>query len=257
MSLGSFIWYDVMTPDTAAAEAFYGKVVGWGMQPFPGSEPAYTVLNLPGADRGVAGIMAMPEGARPMWNGYIYVDDVDAHARRVAEAGGAVHRGPWDVPGVGRMAVAADPQGAMFMLFKPTPPEGAGDPPPVPADAVGAIGWRELMTTDLEAAFAFYSGLFGWTVDHDFDMGEHGIYRVFRTGGEEAAGGMMNTPPGNPAPTAWGFYFRVDGVDAGAERIKANGGQIIMGPMPVPDGQFVVVGIDPQGAAFGLLSRTR
>jgi predicted enzyme related to lactoylglutathione lyase len=84
-----------------------------------------------------------------------------------------------------------------------------------------------------------------------------GTYRVFRTGGEEPAGGMMNTPAGNPAPTAWGFYFRVDGIDAGAERVKAAGGQVIMGPIEVPDGQWVLVGIDPQGAAFGLLSRTK
>jgi predicted enzyme related to lactoylglutathione lyase len=255
---GEFVWYDVMTPDPEASLRFYGAVVGWKGQAFPGSEPPYTVLNLPAAgDRGVAGIMGLPDGARPMWNGYIHVDDVDAAAAKVTDGGGAGHRGPWDLEGVGRMAVASDPQGAMFMLFRPQPPEGAPEPAPIPEDAFGSIGWRELMTTDWQAAFDFYSKVFGWSVDYDFDMGEHGIYRIFSTPGQNRAGGMMNLPAGNPAPTAWGFYFRVDGIDAGAERIKAAGGQIIMGPMPVPDGQFVVVGVDPQGAAFGLLSRTK
>lgn len=255
---GDFVWYDVMTSDPQAAQDFYTAVVGWNGQLFPGSEPPYRVQNLPsGGDRGVAGVMPMPEGARPMWSGYIHVDDVDAAAKAVAEAGGALHKGPWDVEGVGRMAVAADPQGAMFMLFKPTPPPGMPEPAPVPEDATGSIGWRELMTTDWQGAFDFYAKVFGWSVDYDFDMGEHGIYRIFSTPGQPRAGGMMNKPAGNPAPTAWGFYFRVDGIDAGAQRIKDAGGQIIMGPMPVPDGQFVVVGIDPQGAAFGLLSRTQ
>jgi predicted enzyme related to lactoylglutathione lyase len=258
MSDGSFIWYDVMTPDTEAAQAFYAEVVGWRMQPFPGSEPPYVVLNLPaGGDRGVAGIMGMPEGGRPMWEGYISVDDVDACCGRVTDAGGAVHREPWEVDGVGRMAVASDPQGAMFMLFKPKPPEGMPAPAPVPEDAVGSIGWRELMTSDWQGAFDFYAKLFGWSVDYDFDMGEHGVYRIFSTPGQARAGGMMNLPAGNPAPTAWGYYFQVDGIEAGAERVKAAGGQIVMGPMEVPDGQHVLVAIDPQGAAFGLLSRTK
>lgn len=255
MRPGGFIWYDVMTSDMQASEAFYRQVVGWDAQAFPGETP-YTVLNLPGSQTGVAGIMPSPEGAPRMWNGYIYVDDVDASAQQVSEAGGAIHRQPWDIPGVGRMAVASDPQGAMFMLYTPTPPEGGA--PPMPEDeAIGTIGWRELMTTDWRGAFDFYSKLFGWTVDHDFDMGEMGTYRIFRTGGDKPMGGIMNKPAGNPAPTAWGFYFRVDGIDAGAERVKSAGGQIIMGPMQVPDGQYVLVGVDPQGAAFGLLSRTK
>jgi predicted enzyme related to lactoylglutathione lyase len=249
-----FIWYDVMTTDVEAAEAFYSKVVGWGLQRFPGETP-YTVLNLPGGDQGVAGLMPTPEGARPMWNGYIYVDDVDAYARRVTEAGGSIHRQPWDIETVGRVAVASDPQGAMFLLFKPTPrEEGAALPT---GEELGAVGWRELMTSDWQGAFAFYSKLFGWSVDHDFDMGEMGTYRIFRTVGDKPAGGMMNTPASSPAPTAWGFYFRVDGIDAAADRVKEAGGQVVMGPMEVPDGQFVLVAIDPQGAGFGLLSRTK
>jgi predicted enzyme related to lactoylglutathione lyase len=254
---GDFVWYDVMTSDTEAALRFYGQVVGWTGQVFPGSEPPYTVLSAPGGgERGVGGIMPMPQGGRPMWNGYIHADDVDAAAKAVTAAGGTIQHGPWSVEGVGRMAVASDPQGAMFMLFRPQPPEGAA-PPPLDSESLGVTGWRELMTTDWQGAFDFYSKVFGWTVDYDFDMGEMGTYRIFSTPGQPRAGGMMNKPAGNPAPTAWGYYFRVDGIDAAAERVKAAGGQVIMGPMEVPDGQFVLVGVDPQGAGFGLLSRTK
>ena len=251
--LGSFIWYDVMTSDMQAAERFYGKVVGWEPQQFPGETP-YTVLNLPGSQTGVGGIMPSPEGAPKMWNGYIYVDDVDDYAQRVTEAGGAIHRQPWDIPGVGRMAVAADPQGAMFMLYKPTPPEGGA--PPMPEDeAIGTIGWRELMTTDWQGAFDFYSKLFGWSVDHDFDMGEMGLYQLFNVDGEPT-GGMMDKPAQMPAP-AWQFYFNVPAIDAAAGRVTGHGGKLLMGPMQVPGGQWIVQCQDPQGARFALVAPER
>ena len=57
--------------------------------------------------------------------------------------------------------------------------------------------------------------------------------------------------------SVWNFYFLVDGIDAGAERIKAQGGQVVMGPHEVPGGQWIVQGMDPQGAFFALLSDTK
>ena len=65
----------------------------------------------------VGGLMPIPEDARkagvgPTWMGYIGVNDVDAYAKRVKTAGGAIRREPSDIPGIGRFAVAADPHGA-------------------------------------------------------------------------------------------------------------------------------------------------
>jgi predicted enzyme related to lactoylglutathione lyase len=66
-------------------------------------------------------------------------------------------------------------------------------------------------------------------------------------------GGMMNKPPQMAnVPPNWQIYFRVADVHAAVERIKANGGQILNGPMEVPGGDWVVNAADPQGAAFGL-----
>ena len=56
---------------------------------------------------------------------------------------------------------------------------------------------------------------------------------------------------------AWAYYVNVDGADAAIERIKANRGQVLMGPEEVPGGSWIVQALDPQGANFALVSRTR
>jgi predicted enzyme related to lactoylglutathione lyase len=251
-SHGKFCWYELMTTDAAAAETFYRGVVGWGANDAGQPDMAYTLL-LAG-EAPVAGLMTLPEaacagGAKPGWIGYVAVDDVDAYAARVTEAGGSVHRAPADIPGIGRFAVVADPQGATFVLFKGT----AGmSPPPAGCNHPGYTGWHELMAADGEAAFKFYAGLFGWTKADAMDMGPMGIYQLFAAGGGLAIGGMMTKPPSVPAPF-WTYYFQVDGIEAAVSRIKAGGGTIINGPMEVPGGRWIVQGLDPQGAMFALL----
>ncbi|MET3577782.1 putative enzyme related to lactoylglutathione lyase [Mesorhizobium robiniae] len=251
-----FFWYELMTTDLDAAEAFYTDVVGWTAQPFdagPGM-PRYIVMNV--GERGVAGLMTLPEdaakmGMPPAWLGYIHTRDVDASTQSLKNAGGTVHREPDDIPSVGRFAVVADPQGVTFMLMQPTGP----DQPTVPATTPGHIGWHELYTSDWKAAFDFYSEQFGWEKGDAMDMGQMGIYQTF-SAGPESSGGMMNKPEQMPVPV-WMFYFNVPAIDAAAKRITDNGGKILMGPMEVPTGQWIVQGQDPQGAHFALLAPVR
>jgi predicted enzyme related to lactoylglutathione lyase len=245
-----------MTTDMDAAEAFYTKVVGWGAEPFNGGSgmPRYTVMKV--GDRGVGGVMTLPEeaakmGMPPAWVGYIHADDTDTATASVKKAGGKVHREPSDIPGVGRFSVVADPQGAVFMLLQPNGP----DQPPVAMGTPGHIGWRELMATDWQSALDFYSGQFGWKKDNSIDMGEMGIYQLFAVNGEQN-GGMMNRPPNMPSP-AWQFYFNVPAIDAAAKRVTDGGGTIIFGPMEVPGGQWAMNCVDPQGAHFGLVAPVR
>jgi hypothetical protein len=175
-SPNNFVWYDLMTTDTKAAEAFYSSVVGWRAQDAGMSDRSYTILHA--KETPIGGLMSLPKeasaaGAAPIWNGYVAVDDVDAVAKRATQAGGTVHRGPEDIPGVGRFALEADPHGASFMLFK-----GATDAQPQPPapGTPGHIGWHELHAGNGEKAFAFYSGLFGWSKTEAMDMGPMGVY---------------------------------------------------------------------------------
>lgn len=247
---GRFVWYELMTTDRAAAEAFYRNVVGWDAQPAPNSEIPYVLFTH--ADTPVAGMMDLPEearamGAPPGWLGYVAADDVDAMTDKVKSLGGTVHVPPRDIPNVGRFSMVADPQGGALGLFK------WANPMPEATAAMGApghIGWHELMAADWPKAFAFYSELFGWTQSTPVDMGPMGTYQLFQIAGTDA-GGMFNKPEAVPQPF-WLYYFNVDDIDAAAARVTAGGGQIANGPMEVPGGGWILQGMDPQGAMFAL-----
>jgi predicted enzyme related to lactoylglutathione lyase len=162
--------------------------------------------------------------------------------------------GPDDIPNVGRFAMLADPGGAMFYLLTPFPREDV--PPPAEPTTPGLVSWHELYSSiGEEAAFAFYSGQFGWETVELMEMGPMGKSRIFGADGVPM-GGLMDKPENIPV-SGWGFYINVDGIDAAAERIKANGGQVLMGPHEVPGGSWIVQAMDPQGAAFALVSTTR
>ena len=246
--LGQFVWYDVMTNDSKVAEAFYRNVIGWDAKDSGMIGRSYTLFST--GPMMVGGLMPIPEearamGARPAWSGYVLVD---VYTERVKAAGGAIHRAPEDIPGVGRFSVAADPHGAVFILF-----EGASDEERVPAapGTPGHVGWHELHAGDLESAFAFYSGLFGWTKGEAISMGPMGVYQTFATGGAPC-GGMMTKTPETPAPF-WLYYFNVDAVEAAMARVKDAGGQIIHGPMQVPGGSWIAHCLDPQAAIFAMV----
>lgn len=253
-SNGRFVWYELMTTDTEAAKAFYGKVIGWGAESAPPPNAARYTLFTAGA-MPVGGLMDQPEasrkmGAPPSWIGYVAVDDVDAAAEQVKRLGGKMHVAPADIPTVGRFAVAADPQGAAFALFKPASP--APERPSEPGQA-GHTGWHELAAADWPKAFDFYGALFGWRKGEAVDIGAMGTYQLFTAGGPPI-GGMFNKPPAVPA-AFWLYYFNVGDIDAAAGRVKAGGGQVLNGPMQVPGGDWILQAQDPQGAMFALVGK--
>ena len=251
-----FFWYELATTDTAAATAFYTAVVGWEADEMGGPHSGYTIVSAEGM--GVGGIAPMPPGLPPQadfprWSGYILVDDCDAAVARLEAAGATIRRAPDDIPEVGRFAVIGDPGGAGFNILQPLPRPDAK--PPRHRMAPGNVGWHELYAHDGDAAYSFYAEQFGWTETSAMDMGSMGTYRLWAPEGEaEAVGGMMTKPPHMERP-AWLFYFVVDSVNAAAERVTANGGTVLNGPMPVPDGSFIVQASDPQGAMFALVSK--
>jgi predicted enzyme related to lactoylglutathione lyase len=248
---GKFVWYELMTTDTEAAEGFYKHVIGWGGRDAGMPGMRYTLFTIETTP--VAGLMALPPGsagARPGWIGYVACDDVDAFSDRVEQAGGKIHHRPEDIPGIGRFAIVADPQGAVFALFK-----GGMEQSPAPAQSTpGGFGWHELHAVDAEKAFAFFSALFGWEKTDAMDMGPLGVYQLFGLKGTGTSiGGMFNKLPAEPAPY-WLYYINVDATQAAAERVKEKGGKVINGPHEVPGGSWIIQCLDPQGAMFALVA---
>jgi uncharacterized protein len=251
---GHFVWYELMSSDVKAAEAFYSEVVGWGTKDTSISGRAYTLFTA--GKVSISGLVDLPEaarkmGARPSWIGYIGVNDVDATVDRVKQLGGAVYVPPNDNSNISRFSVVADPQMATLALFKwlkPNQEQAAG------MDAPGHIGWHELLATDWEKAWAFYGALFGWQKSFAHTDAT-GTYQMFSAGGE-MIGGMFTMPGTVPGPF-WLYYFNIADIDAAVKRVSARRGQVISDPIEVPGGSWVVQCTDPQGAIFGLLGKRR
>jgi len=248
--LGRPVWYELMTTDTKAAEAFYAKVIGWTAAPMEGAGDSYAIFSRSGNVQ-VAGLMKTPaEDASmpPFWAMYVAVPSFDEAVAHIKRLGGAELSPVIDIPKVGRMQMMKDPQGAAFYIIQPA----SNEERPETAPEVGEASWHELMTTDWQAAMTFYEAAFNWQPTDQMDMGPEGKYQMFNRP-HGMIGGMMNKPKAMAnVPPNWVIYFRVPDVDAAAERIKANGGKVLNGPMEVPGGDRVVTAADPQGAAFGL-----
>ena len=248
--LGSFVWCELMTTDTAGAESFYKKVVGWNPQPFA-PDGSYTVFNTP-AGTGSAGLMLLPDEAKkmgvpPHWLMYVGTPNVDSTALRIAQLGGKVLKQPTNIPNTGRFAVVQDPFGAAFGIYTSNNPQ-----PPKDEPGIGDFSWFELYTPNPEGAWNFYQSLFGWEKTSAMDMGEMGVYQMFGRGSGVPNGGIMKPPPG--APAAWQPYVRVKDAKGAATVATASGGKVVNGPMEVPGGDWIFQGMDPQGAMFAVHS---
>ena len=250
---GRFVLYELMTSDPTAARSFYSQLTGWSTQEWDGAQMPYTMwMN---GETAVGGLMQLPEeakqqGAPPHWLAYIATPDADATVTVVSDRGGRLLHGPVDIPTVGRVAVLMDPQGAVFAAHT-----AAGTPPGHDGPwGVGEFSWHELATTDPDAAFGFYSDLFGWAKTEAMDMGPGGTYQMFGRTSDRSMGGIFQKPAEMPGPTAWLVYVSVDNVDARVDTVKQLGGQILNGPMDVPGGDRVAQCMDPQGVAFAIHS---
>jgi predicted enzyme related to lactoylglutathione lyase len=246
---GRFLWHELMTNDPKAAQAFYMKVVGWGLQEWTGMDKPYWMWTR--GETPIGGLMPQPPDAQkagtpPCWLAYIGTPAVDETLRKAEGLGAKALAGPMDIPTVGRIAILQDPQGAAFAIYAPA------RTPEAEAEAqVMDFSWHELATSDYEAAFAFYEKLFGWKRSDAVDMGPLGTYQMYGRG-DRTYGGMYNKPKEMPAPPHWLLYTRIPDINEAAETVKGAGGQVLNGPMEVPGGDWIVQCLDPLGAAFAL-----
>lgn len=252
---GSFIWYELMTPDPSAAAGFYAGLLGWTI----GDDPDYREITA--SEGTIGGLLPLTQemtagGAVPAWVGYIKVDDVDRALEAIDGAGGRTVMPARDLPTAGRIAMVMDPQGAPFYVM--TPSAAASDTSyafSYDRPRMGHCAWNELATTDPAAAWTFYGDRFGWVKDGDMDMGPLGKYEFVGHGGH-MLGAIMPKMPQDPHPH-WLFYFRVADIDAAADTLKANGGTLLQEPTEIPGGEFSLAAADPHGAAFGLVGPRR
>jgi len=244
---GAVTWIDLSTPDVKAASAFYQELMGWNEVVVSATPMGEYHIAMVG-DHQACGMMGQgPElaGTPPMWTIFIYVDDVDATAGRVAGAGGAVLTQPFDIPEA-RIAVIADPAGAMFGLFGG--PEIDGE---FYSEDVGRVCWAELMSRDPEAVQGFYRDLFGWRAVTELAGGNP--YTTFKLGHEMAAG-MMMMPAEVPPEVAsyWSMYFTVTDCARTERRVAELGGEVYVPTMTLEMGKFASFA-DPQGATFNIM----
>jgi predicted enzyme related to lactoylglutathione lyase len=269
-------WVDTAQPDPEAAVDFYGGLFGWEFEDtVPAEAPGhYFIGRLQGRD--VAAIGSQNEAAppTPVWNTYICVESADDAAEKVKSAGGAIVSEPFDVQDAGRMAVFADPNGAVFSAWQARDFKGAqlvNDP--------GTWSWSDLNTRDMDASRDFYSAVFGW----EADTTEEGGYAMLRRPGygdfleqsdpdlrkrltaekappgfEDVVGWMVQMTSeqfSDDTPSHWGITFGVEDTDATVDRAGELGAKVLVPPMDVPPIRLAVLA-DPQGAVFSVSKYT-
>jgi predicted enzyme related to lactoylglutathione lyase len=246
---GRFVWRDLNTPDLEQSKTFFVRLFGWDTEVFDmGAARTYTMFK-GGDGKTFGGTMPLePSQQAPShWISYISTEDVDDFCARASDVGATVAFGPIDIPDVGRWAVLSDPQGAYFSAY--TEKERAPVAGPQGIQPHGGVAWNELTTSDVDAATAFYTRMFGWTSEVA-DVGT-GPYTLFRNGGTMVAG--MGKKPDDMPVSAWTIYFEATDIDKAVEKVQELGGQILVPVMEVPQTGRITWASDPTGAVFGMM----
>src|SRR3954451_2568493 len=230
-------WIDTAQPDPDAAAAFYGGLFGWEFEDVmpPGSPAKYLVARLRGGD--VGGIASQALGRESVaWTTYVWVADAAETAGKVSAAGGTVLMEPADLGDAGRMAVFADPAGAVFRVWQPGTHRGA-----TVVNEHGSLNFNTLHTADIATARAFYGAVFGWdlidTAGTMWALPAYGDFLEARNPGMRAGMAEMGAPErfeevvaaldssgGDAEPAHWSVTFGVDDADAIAARAVELGG---------------------------------
>lgn len=244
---GTPCWAGLMTHRAQEARDFYGALFGWEFEPGPGGLGGYAFAVLDG--RRVAGIGQAPaDPYRPVaWTTVLAADDVDQAAEAVHACGGTVGVGPLSTGDEGRLAMAADPAGAVFGIWQSERLAGA-DLAGVP----GAVAWSELWTAETALIAKFYEVVFG--LDAERSRGGEPDRVVLTAGRRPVAGvrGMGSRLPRDRG-AHWLTYFATDDPDRTVTRATALGARVVDPPGDSRYGRMATL-IDPEGAAFALIA---
>jgi predicted enzyme related to lactoylglutathione lyase len=251
---GSFSWFELATSDQTAAKQFYTQLFGWDVEDFPISDnETYSTFRMGGRDTGAAYTMRAEErqaGVPPFWMVYVATDNVDETAGRVASLGGKVMAPPFDVMGMGRMAVVTDPAGSHFALWQAMTHTGVGV-----TGEPGTVNWVEISVPDRSKIMKFYEQMFGWKMVTGKDMkpaGPTDEYPHFMLG-DAMLGGLPPPEQRDPnAPPHFLIYFSVADVAASTAKAKSLGANAFVENMDIGENGKISVLADPQGAMFAL-----
>ncbi len=244
---GTPSYVELTTPDQAAAKAFYGPLFGWEFEDVDmGEDGVYVAVSAQGDSiAGISGQMPEQGGHPAFWGVYLAVDDIDATAAKVVQAGGKVEAEPFDVMELGRMASIQDPTGVRVNLWQAGRSIGT-----VRVNEPGCPIWHELITPDLPTATRFYSDVLGveW---QSMPMETGDDYTCLTVEGRPVAGAFP--PPMDGIPPHWEVYFNVDDTDATTERVVELGGSVLQSPWDVPGVGRLAMVMGPARAVFGLM----
>ena len=249
---GEFCWTNMLTPQPQAAREYFAQVLGWTYGEISGMGH---VARAGGQDVGAIfdrDAPMTPPGTPTQIGVMIKVADADAAIARVIELGGKA-KPPFPVGNGIRMAVCHDPNGAPFDIWESATAKG------LEVDPLqhGAPSWFETITTDVPRAEAFYSALFGWSVQRMPMPG--GQYTTFHLDGDPrgVAGMMSERLAGRESPPQWAVYFTV--VDAAeAVRITQTRGGSVGVALREVTGVGTMAGLlSPQGVMFHVLQYPR
>ncbi|MHB1536982.1 MAG: VOC family protein [Solirubrobacteraceae bacterium] len=239
----------VLQQDPKAGLEFYGPLFGWSfIGPGGPADRPYHVATLHGAE--VAGIGSLPQDTEPAWITEVRVNSVEETSRHAVDAGGQLLAGPMDISPAGRLAVLADPSGAVLSAFEPTARQGAQR-----VNEPGAWAMSALQTPDPDRVRAFYGAVFGWQPEA---FAPATLWRLpGYVGGEpqqpvprDVVAAMLPAQAGT-APV-WGVDFWVRDTSATAQAARDLGGRLLVDPHEPGNGFRTAIIIDPQGAAFSV-----
>jgi predicted enzyme related to lactoylglutathione lyase len=244
---GKLIWAELVTPDLAAAEHFYGGMFGWTFRDIRTADTQYAIAML--GDAPVAGLVQRPlrpdKLTQPGWLTFLSVPNVHQAREAILGHGGKELSGPRAYRLRGQQAMYADPQGAVFGILN----SHSGDPPDVMA-AHGEWIWSALMARDPDSDAAFYQNVFGFEV-FELPSGPRGEHLLLA--GEEFARASVNPLPRHDTQPHWINFVRVNDVAASARQASSLGGRVLVEPHRDRYGGMVALIADPAGAAIGIM----
>lgn len=259
-------WVETAQPDPEAARAFYAGLFGWELDDRgPGGTPdRYYLARIGGSEVAAVASLPDPPARGAGWLSYVLVDSADDATGRVVAAGGKVVRAPYELRDAARVAVCADPEGAVFGVWQPRQLRGAQL-----ANAPNTWNFSDLHTRDPAGAEAFYSAVFGWAAT---DAGFAMMWRVpgygefidayvepgFRQrhaeagtpeGFTDAIGWLAPISEDQPVAPHWSVTFVVADPAATVELAVRLGGSV-ESPLVEIGYSRVATLRDPQGAVF-------